>query len=966
MVKETDYLLGRNESFDAEKDGVGNGHHHVIDVPRPAPQSRKTDERNVNSSSNDKQDVNAVLALIYGLINTIMTVPCMYGYAAVIFSNDAFHPHIDALSKLVLFSSFIHQVCFSIFSSLSFSIGQVQDAGLIFLSSMSNTIAEIITAKAMAVPDEEGRMSDAEINRDIVSTTVVILGLGTATLGLLLYVMGKCNLADVVSFLPLPVVGGYLAFIGYFCLEAGVGLCINENIMELKDWAHLKEGNNLLLATPGVLSGILMTWVSRKSKSDAALPIVMVVVPVLFYVILFVCGLSFEDARDGGWIGEESPPVSFMDVIRLVDFERVHWSLVTDVLGTWVGMVFVVAFSSCLDVAAISTDMGEPLDTNQELRTVGISNFFSGLLGGFTGSYIFSQTIFTYRSGLWTRWIGIIVALSELGVFFMSVNVLEVTPLFFLGSTLIFIAVDLIFEWLIEVRHKLLFSEYFVLLFTFFAIQVFNIQSGIVIGIVVAGVDYIVSTAQTTSIHTVKRRSRAVWNHDEWRILQRTAYSNINPKIVSFELKGNVFFGSSLKLLTQMNDRIGLNTLSSQPEEIENLKALIASPRHVKSKFQSDRHVKNNFRSPRLPTRNLMTHDDSTSSSVISNSSSQRKSYNKMTETPYFVTLDMGEMTNLDASAALGTFLQFAKMCGKRRIIVCAAGANRRVCWTLRSHDVAYSDKEFQEVHDALCSSVDGTLLGDGNDAKIMLFRGHNEALEFCETALLHKLEYSMKKNIGIKRNLSAGSLSARGLMSSGLIEDEVGVLAAPARPISSILNQYIKLTPSDLVMLDNVLGTDVNASNKYYYKMTCKAGQTIFKQGEPATAFYITLKGSVTTYIDHNENDGASPSPNILTGAGIVRVASVLPEKSSSHHHVSSKNLNVTLHLGSIFGYCDFILDHHTEITARALEDDTILACFTRDHLDRLKEESLTTLWLLEKVLLQVSVRELYNANGP
>ena len=42
-------------------------------------------------------------------------------------------------------------------------------------------------------------------------------------------------------------------------------------------------------------------------------------------------------------------------------------------------------------VAAISIDMGETLDTNGELTTVGISNVASGLLLGYTGSYIFSQ-----------------------------------------------------------------------------------------------------------------------------------------------------------------------------------------------------------------------------------------------------------------------------------------------------------------------------------------------------------------------------------------------------------------------------------------------------------------------------------------------------------------------------------------------------------------------------------------------
>ena len=32
------------------------------------------------------------------------------------------------------------------------------------------------------------------------------------------------QLAGLVQYLPLPVVGGYLAFIGLYCLEAGLSL----------------------------------------------------------------------------------------------------------------------------------------------------------------------------------------------------------------------------------------------------------------------------------------------------------------------------------------------------------------------------------------------------------------------------------------------------------------------------------------------------------------------------------------------------------------------------------------------------------------------------------------------------------------------------------------------------------------------------------------------------------------------
>jgi hypothetical protein len=155
--------------------------------------------------------------------------------------------------------------------------------------------------------------------------------------------------------------------------------------MELTDWVYLLDPHSLLLATPGLLSALLLTYISRKATNDAVLPIAMVMIPTTFYVVLFLSGISLEQARDIGWVGEVSPTVQFNDLLHLVDFSLVHWSLVTKCIGTWVGMVFVVSFASCLDIAAVSMDMGEALDTNKEMVTVGASNLMSGCLFGFTG-----------------------------------------------------------------------------------------------------------------------------------------------------------------------------------------------------------------------------------------------------------------------------------------------------------------------------------------------------------------------------------------------------------------------------------------------------------------------------------------------------------------------------------------------------------------------------------------------------
>ncbi|GMF50883.1 unnamed protein product [Phytophthora fragariaefolia] len=69
-------------------------------------------------------------SLLYGVVNSIRAIPTMYGYAVIIFSHPTFGAFMPALSKLVIFSSAVHQLMFTLLSSLPFAIGQVQDAGL--------------------------------------------------------------------------------------------------------------------------------------------------------------------------------------------------------------------------------------------------------------------------------------------------------------------------------------------------------------------------------------------------------------------------------------------------------------------------------------------------------------------------------------------------------------------------------------------------------------------------------------------------------------------------------------------------------------------------------------------------------------------------------------------------------------------------------------------------------------------
>ncbi|KAF4032973.1 Sulfate permease family [Phytophthora infestans] len=178
----------------------------------------------------------ATNAIMYGIINSILTIPTMYGYAAILFSHKDFEDFMPALSKLVIFSSVVHQVMFTLMSSLPFSIGQVQDAGLIFLSTMATSICDSL---GNDVPLEAK-----------VTTCIIVIGIATASLGVCLVVMGKLKLAALASYLPMPVIGGYLAFIGIFCFYAGLALCTGLVVNDMESMIGVFDNAHDVLLCP--------------------------------------------------------------------------------------------------------------------------------------------------------------------------------------------------------------------------------------------------------------------------------------------------------------------------------------------------------------------------------------------------------------------------------------------------------------------------------------------------------------------------------------------------------------------------------------------------------------------------------------------------------------------------------------------------------------------------------------------
>lgn len=201
-------------------------------------------------------------------------------------------------------------------------------------------------------------------------------------------------------------------------------------------------------------------------------------VPLLYYAVLSVITLTHSltwgelthKLAETGWITypKDAGGAQFWQVYELYDLfpwrqEAVEWGILLRIFPITLALFFVVTFGSCLDITAIQANLSYEVraraapvqsralqivlltisltktalqvDYNAELVTVGLSNMLTGVLGaGFTGSYIFSQTTFTQRSGCEHRLNGYIVVAAELLLFLVPMSFVQYLPNFYYGA----------------------------------------------------------------------------------------------------------------------------------------------------------------------------------------------------------------------------------------------------------------------------------------------------------------------------------------------------------------------------------------------------------------------------------------------------------------------------------------------------------------------------------------------------
>mmetsp|Transcript_99558 Transcript_99558/g.249607 ORF Transcript_99558/g.249607 Transcript_99558/m.249607 type:complete len:487 (+) Transcript_99558:2-1462(+) len=186
------------------------------------------------------------------------------------------------------------------------------------------------------------------------------------------------------------------------------------------------------------------------------------------------------------------------------------------------------------------------------MRMIGISNIASGLASGFTGSYIFSQTIFTQRQKVTSKMAGIVLCVGEIVLFVLPIDILQFFPGFFIGGIMAFFGIDIMLDWLVNSRSKVSFREYLLVWFTFIAIMLTSLINGIAIGTAASACLFLLGYSHAP-VFQIKRgltSSRARSGEVTAALLA------LRGRIACIEFHGYLFFGAAIQISGDIQEKI--------------------------------------------------------------------------------------------------------------------------------------------------------------------------------------------------------------------------------------------------------------------------------------------------------------------------------------------------------------------------------------------------------------------------
>jgi SulP family sulfate permease len=495
-------------------------------------------------------------SFVAGSITGVIGVIRAISYAALIFSGSL-AMHLNVGVGIAIFSSAAISVVVALMSSLPGMIATPLAAPTAVLAILAAQIADTLSLTPTS-------------SVDVLMTVVAAIALGSLATGMSLWIIGLCRVGNALQFIPYPVVGGFMAATGWLLIRGGVQVMTDEPLT-FTNLTWFIQPTPMVHWGGGLAIALVLLVLTKRYHHPLIMPGVLLTATGVFYGIVGLSHQPLATIRDHGWLLGPFPEGKLWQPMTINDFGYVHWDVIGQHSSTIGLLIFVSLLSLVLTNGGIELAIGQDLDLNQELRAIGMANVVAGLGSTMAGNQALPSTLLVHKMGASSRLTGLFKACPCVVVLFMGPTFLTYFPKPILGSLLLFLGLDLLWQWLCKIWFKLHWVDYLTIVTTLVVINRVNFIVGIGVGLCITTLQFFYQCLQTNPIAAVdaplpaqpldggpqKDERSDDETHTNFNLAFERILSDHEAEIIDWvNLKGFLFFGNAALLFQQLRSRI--------------------------------------------------------------------------------------------------------------------------------------------------------------------------------------------------------------------------------------------------------------------------------------------------------------------------------------------------------------------------------------------------------------------------
>lgn len=470
-----------------------------------------------------------ISALSSGFVVGLLIIVVEISLASLIFSGplSTFAP---AAAGLTLFGGFVMCLVVALGSTLPSSVSLPEDAPAAILATVGAGIA--------------AGLSGVTNPRETFVTVGAAIAVSSLVSGLLFVTLGRFRLGDLMRYMPYPVVGGFMAGIGWLLVQGSFSIITGVSL-SLSNLPDLLSFDHTLRMVPAVLLTVALLLALKRWGSVFILPGTLALAMACFVIYLFASGQSFDDAAKAGLLLGGMPEGKMLwPVFSLTDLSLVHWQAILQQLPQLCTIPLVSVLSFLLIASGLETATHSDLDLRHELHLNGLANLLAGPGGSHTGYTALSFSLLGPQTGSDSRLVGVFAALFTGAATFFGASALGNFPRFILGGMVLFLGVSTLINWAVEARRKVTRIEYFLILAILCAIGFFGFLTGVGVGLLMAAVIFVIKYSQLPVVRE-EGDATALTSTRQRSVPDQHILHGRGGEIRVLRVMGYLFFGSA-------------------------------------------------------------------------------------------------------------------------------------------------------------------------------------------------------------------------------------------------------------------------------------------------------------------------------------------------------------------------------------------------------------------------------------